>query len=116
MSSYEPVDVGVWRIYSGDYRAIEATIFSGDEPADLSRFTGWRAQWRPYSSSRASVDLTVDAERASQGIIVVSIPGELSGVDGQLRSGVFDVQASDEGVVRTFFRGTIVWEGGVTHG
>ena len=116
MSSSEPVDVGAWRIYGGDYRAIEATVYSGDAPADLSRFTGWRAQWRPYASSRESVDLVVDAERSSQGIIVVSIPGELSGVDGQLRSGVFDVQASDEGVVRTFFRGTIVWEGDVTHG
>ena len=116
MSSAEPVDVGVWQVYGGDYRAIEATIHSGDAPADLSRFTDWRAQWRRYASSRESVDLVVDAERASQGIIVVSIPGELSGVDGQLRSGVFDVQASDEGVVRTFFRGTIVWEGDVTHG
>ena len=116
MSFFEPVDVGVWRIYGGDYRAIEATIHSGDAPADLSRFTDWLAQWRPYASSRASVDLTVDAERASEGVIVVSIPGELSGVGGQLRSGVFDVQASDEGVVRTFFRGTIVWEGDVTHG
>lgn len=116
MSFSEPVDIGTWRIYGGDYRAIEATVYAGDAPADLSHFTDWRAQWRTYSSSRASVDLTVDAERASEGIVVVAIPGELSGVDGQLRSGVFDVQASDEGVVRTFFRGTIVWEGDVTHG
>ena len=116
MSFSEPVDIGTWRIYGGDYRAIEATVYAGDAPADLSHFTDWRAQWRTYASSRSSVDLTVDAERASEGIVVVSIPGELSGVDGQLRSGVFDVQASDEGVVRTFFRGTIVWEGDVTHG
>lgn len=116
MSFSEPVDIGTWRIYGGDYRAIVATIYAGDAPADLSHFTDWRAQWRTYSSSRASVDLTVDAERASEGIVVVSIPGELSGVGGQLRSGIFDVQAYDEGVVRTFFRGTIVWEGDVTHG
>ena len=116
MSFSEPVDIGTWRIYGGDYRAIEATVYAGDAPADLSHFTDWRAQWRPYSSSRQVIDLVVDAERASHGIIVVSVPGELSGVDGQLRSGVFDVQASDEGVVRTFFRGSIVWEGDVTHG
>ena len=116
MSFSEPINVGAWRIYGGDYRAIEATIHSGDAPADLSRFTDWRAQWRPYPSSRMSVDLVVDAERASEGIVVVAIPGELSGVDGHLRSGVFDVQASDQGVVRTFFRGTIVWKGDVTHG
>ena len=116
MSFSEPVDIGAWRIYGGDYRALEATVYAGEAHADLSRFTDWRAQWRPYASSRVSVDLMVDAERASEGIIVVSIPGELSGVGGQLRSGVFDVQASDEGVVRTFFRGTIVWEGDVTHG
>ena len=52
----EPAVLGVpWHIYAGDYRALEATIFSGDAPADLSRFTDWRAQWRRSASSRESV-------------------------------------------------------------
>ena len=27
MAFSEPVDIGAWRIYSGDYRAIEATVY-----------------------------------------------------------------------------------------
>ena len=111
-----PVMRDSWYVYAGDYAALEITLFSGDYPADLSAYSQWRASWRTSWDSADSVELDVDTSRIGSGVIVVGIPGEKSSVDtGVIRTGVWDLQAIDNGqTVRTFLYGRVLWIGDVT--
>lgn len=114
-TSATPVTVPDWRVYAGDTTTRTITLTdTGGAPVDLAGWEEWRACWRPYPSSRTMVDLPVDASRASEGVVVVSVPTEASAVGGGLRSGVWDLQARRGEVVRTWVRGRIIWEEDVT--
>ena len=109
-----PVMLNPWNVYAGDYCALEIFLKTGDSPTDISGYTNFRSQWRKSWSDTVSVDLEVSLERDASSV-VIAIPGELSAVDGGVvRSGVWDLQAENDGVVRTFVRGKVFWRGDVT--
>ena len=109
-----PVMLEAWNVYAGDYCALEIFLKTGDSPTDISGYTNFRSQWRKSWSDVDPVELDVSVDEDTSSI-VIAIPGELSAVNGGLiRSGVWDLQAENDGVTRTFVRGKVFWRGDVT--
>lgn len=100
-------------IYAGDDIVFPTyTFLSGEDPLDLSTWTDWAAQWRPTLTSDTVLDLDVDTSELATGIVTVSVDAETTRTMGQ--SGVWDLQATLSGDVRTWLRGRTIWMNDVT--
>jgi hypothetical protein len=90
-------DSALWPVY---------TLKTPDNaPRDLAAegWTGWSAQWRATEDAANAVQLTVDASRANEGIILLAAsPAQTATMGGP---GVFDVQSERNGEVKTWLRG-----------
>mgnify|MGYP001061662339 CR=1 FL=1 len=111
-----PANVAPISAYAGDAltQTFRLTRDGAAIDLDAANWTDWRAQYRTSVFSPEALDFTVDATLASEGKITVELPAsqteELQG------SGVYDLQASQGEVVRTWLKGTIEWTKGVTRG
>ncbi|MCI7305507.1 MULTISPECIES: hypothetical protein [Trueperella] len=110
-----------WEVYAGDDATLTLEYKTDDTPLDLSAWGNWRATWRPtlpggsVDETAQPVALTVDASKAKQGLVAVTIPAGLSAVDGgKVREGAWDLQATNAGGVRTWARGIVRWMGDIT--
>jgi len=103
-------------IYNGDDWSFSC-VFKNKEtqlPINLvtDGWSSWKSQWRPYAKADEFFELTVDSSRANLGKIVVHIPASIT---SQIVSkGVFDIEAKQNGIVRTWLRGDIEFEMDVT--
>lgn len=110
-----PVVPSPWELYAGDPAALSVRLIVDGEPADLSEYEGWRAQWRTMPGATDAVDLVVDADAVADGVLVVHVAGaDTDAVTGRVRSGVWDLQAVLGGDSRTFVRGSTTWRKDVT--
>ncbi len=116
-----PPALPIWDVYAGDDQTLSLAITHDGHSADLGAWTGWRATFRPTLPGATTIDenaqpvpLGVDESGKSGGLIVITIPASLCAVGGQIRDGVWDVQASNAGRVKTWARGQIRWMGDVT--
>ena len=110
-----PVVPSPWELYAGDPAALSVRLIVGGQPADLSEYEGWRAQWRTMPGATDAVDLVVDADAVADGVLAVHVAGEdTDAVTGRVRSGVWDLQATLGGDSRTFVRGSTTWRKDVT--
>ncbi|WP_188043658.1 hypothetical protein [Changpingibacter yushuensis] len=103
-------------IYAGDYASF-GIVFKREDgtPADMSRFTHWRAQWRRSPGAKGAVNLDLDTSNTIDGKITLIFWGDKTAVDGgEIRSGVFDIQAEDQATIRTLLKGSISWKGDTT--
>jgi len=103
-------------IYKGDDWAFSCVFTSKTTGLPLNLvtdgWTSWASQWRPYAKSETFFQLTIDSSQANVGRIIVHIP---SSITSQITSkGVFDIEAIQNGVVRTWVRGDIAFEMDVT--
>lgn len=103
-------------IYSGD-AWIFSCLFTRDEdglPIDLVQegWSGWKAQWRPYSKSSVYIDLIIDQTQASNGRITLTMLEEdTASIE---TNGVFDLEAVQSGLTRTWIRGDVPFKKDVT--
>ena len=95
-------------IYAGDTVTFNPVRFlDGVTPQDLSTWGSWVAHWRPALDSSVVIVLAVDASESNIGIIRVSAtPAQTTEMAA---SGVWDLQATRDGVVRTWLRGRTNW-------
>lgn len=100
-------------IYAGDPALFYGSIqmVTDDVPDDLSAWSDWRATWAAAPGSPHVVPLTVDASQKSVGLIIVSASAVATRqmqtfrrhmIDGL---GVWDLQAMNGAVPRTWIRG-----------
>jgi len=111
-----PTDVGSLDVYAGDTFTQTFTLTSDSSPIDLvdAGWTGWSAQYRKTASAATAVDFTVDDSSAASGQITISLtPAQTAALKD---NGVFDLQATQGGVVRTWLTGSISWLRDVTRG
>lgn len=99
------------RVYRGD--TLVSPVFTvkhpDGSPMDLSSWTNWKAAIR---TSCRVVPLVVDTSGIAQGRIFFTIsPSETRTIDAD---GVWDIQASNGGTVRTWLRGKTKVENDVT--
>lgn len=101
-------------VYEGD-TLVAGFVFSDRDgvPLNLSTWSQWAAQWRPTEDSDESVAFTVDTSQLATGRVGISLSG--SQTDG-LRNGVWDVQATRSGEIRTWVRGRVTVKKDVTRG
>lgn len=103
-------------IYSGDAWLFTCVFTRPDAllPIDLPEegWSNWRAQWRPYAKSSTYIDLIVDETQAANGRITLSMSQEdTASID---TNGVFDLEAVQEGLIRTWVRGDVLFKKDVT--
>lgn len=99
-----PVTVPDWAIYGGDtfsqtYQIKDSTT---GNPINLSAWGSWVATWRPYQGADV-VTLTVTTSNLSTGFFTITASDtQTRFMDGP---GMWDVQATNSSVVRTWLRG-----------
>jgi len=109
-----PTEVPKLNFYAGDtFIFPDYTIQPGGVVTDFSAYT-WKAQWRPTAESATVVELTVNAAAANIGKFGISATAEQSAT--MAGSGVWDLQASLSGVVKTWLRGSTMGYEDVTRG
>lgn len=111
-----PVGVPTLEIYRGDSFSQSYVLkdaVTGD-PRDLSAegWSGWIAQWRPFVDSDETVDFTVDVSDVAEGRVGIALSAAQT---AGLRRGVWDLQASQGSVVRTWLSGNVDFVKDVTH-
>jgi hypothetical protein len=98
--------------YRGDTLSLEFTFEDEAGVALALPTTGWAAQIRTLPDSAVAVeDFTVDASGAAAGVVVASLTGAQTAT---LSGGVWDLEQTTSGVVRTYLRGSVTFEGDVT--
>lgn len=100
----EPVKVPVIRIYSGDTTDFRGYRFKDGTGAviNLAQWT-FTAVWRRTPQTPAFLILTVDATQAASGLIRVTASPAIT---AQIKArGVWDLQATFNGVVKTLVYG-----------
>jgi hypothetical protein len=104
-----------WRVYAGDDNTLTVTITDTDgQPVDLSAATV-TAAWRALDTTPAQVPLTVDTTRAADGVLTITATADDTAVEaGTIRSGLFDIQAVQNGTTTTILRGPVTWEADIT--
>ena len=110
-----PPEVPAVPVYAGDTCVFPSYTFQeGTAPIDLTAagWTDWAASWRWKATEQESIILTVDASRASSGIIDISASADVTRAMGA--AGVWDLQATRPGEVRTFLRGSTTYLQDVT--
>lgn len=105
-----PVSVPSVCAYAGDTLVFPTYSFeTAGIPTDLSAWDSWAAQWRPNSDSDEAMVLTVVKTASS---FAITATAEQTRAMGE--SGVWDLQATDGSVVKTFIRGETVYQMDVT--
>lgn len=101
-------------VYAGDDITFPRFRFlDGDAvPVDVSSWV-WEAMWRSFPGSRTSIDLTVDLTDAVDGIVWVRAAAETTRA---MRSGVWDLQETHDGITTTLIAGEVLWTEDVTRG
>ena len=94
-------DLGVYR---GDSFSQTFIFKKGELPEDLTGWS-WVAQTRTSEDATTAIPFTVDASAAAEGKITVSLAAT---VTATLPAGVWDLQGTKAGVVRTFVRGAVM--------
>ena len=110
-----PTNVGTLSVYAGDTFSQTFTFKEDDEAIDLveAGWSAWTAQYRKNANSTTAVSFTVDASVAVNGQITISLSAAQT---ANLDSGVFDLQATQGSLVRTWLTGGISWFKDVTRG
>jgi hypothetical protein len=108
-----PTNVGTLNVYAGDTFSQTFTFKEDDEAINLATagWSNWVAQYRKTAHSTTSVSFTVNASAAANGQITISLSPSQTAA---LESGVFDLQATQGQLVRTWVAGTIVLTKDVT--
>lgn len=113
-----PVTVPNITIYAGDDTLWPVYVLKSDVDTpinlEVAGWSDWAAQWRPREDSTEAVDLVVDDTRADEGIIQISATSEQTQAMGV--AGVWDLQAVNDGKVKTWLRGKTKYTKDVTRG
>jgi hypothetical protein len=115
MTGY-PSHIGALVVYGGDTFTQTFNFLEDGAPIALTAkgWGSWKAQYRTSPSASLAVDFVVDDSQANSGAITISLSAEDT---ANIRSkGVFDLQASQSGTVRTWIRGELSWTQDVTRG
>jgi hypothetical protein len=107
----EVTDAGQFALKAGDDFAVQFTFKVDGVPQDMSAWT-FASEWRSGESSDNAVPFAVDQSTASQGVVILSLTPDQTRAMGH--GGVFDLQGTDGGQVRTFLTGSTVWSLDVT--
>jgi hypothetical protein len=100
-------------VYAGDSTSFYTYTFTTVGAAnDLSGWA-WLCQWRANPQANASIALDVDSSKASTGIISISASPAATTAMGQ--AGVWDLQGTLGGVVKTWLVGVTTYTNDVTH-
>jgi len=97
-----PANAAIANIYAGDTLTMPFTLSDTNGPLNLSGWT-WRAMWRPKAASDTVIELAVDATTANVGHLVISATPEQTQL--MVGNGVWDLEGTLAGSVRTFLRG-----------
>ena len=110
-----PTNVGTLSVYAGDTFSQTFTFKEDDEAINLvtAGWTSWTAQYRRNPDSTTAVSFAVDTTDAATGEITISLTATQTGT---LEAGVFDLQATQGSVVRTWVRGGLNVTRDVTRG
>ena len=110
-----PTNVGTLSVYAGDTFSQTFTFKEDDTAIDLPTqgWASWTAQYRRNESSTTAVSFSVDDSSADSGQITITLSAAQTAT---LESGVFDLQATQGSVVRTWVRGGLSVSEDVTRG
>jgi len=111
-----PATISTINAYAGDTFS-QTFRFTNDGSAidlDTAGWTNWAAQYRASAFATTGLDFAVDASDASNGNITMVLSATQT--EDLVGSGVFDLQAENGEVVRTWLKGSISWTKGVTRG
>jgi hypothetical protein len=112
-----PVTVPAVAVYAGDTVDWPTLTFldGNGNPRDLvaEGWTNWEAQWRTTVTSGSSIELIVDVSEANAGII--NIQASATQTRSMGNAGVWDLQAINGAVVRTWAVGKTTYTQDVTH-
>lgn len=110
-----PTNVGTLSVYAGDTFSQTFTFKEDDVAIDLvdAGWGSWTAQYRKNASSTTAVSFAVDASSAASGQITITLSAAQTAT---LESGVFDLQATQGSVVRTWVAGGLNVRKDVTRG
>lgn len=95
-----PVKVPDWKLYRGDYSELRFE-FEGEDsvPIPLDDWNNWSAAWLPSRGELRQLEVTAEGNA-----VTVAFPSEVTqGVE--TINGSWDVQAENNGRVRTWLRG-----------
>lgn len=111
-----PIKVPTLKLYRGD-SFFQSFVFKNASTGvvrDLvsEGWSDWTAQWRPNIDSNNYVNFTVDALQANVGLISIELTPEQTTA---LRNGVWDLQAIQNGIVKTWLAGKLELTKDVTH-
>jgi hypothetical protein len=109
-----PVEIPALPIYRGDTFSQTFVIKVAGEILDLvaDGWTDWVSSWRPFPDADEVIVLVVDDSLANVSSLTVSASASDTRLMG--RAGVWDLQASRGVEVRTWLRGSTLWERDVT--
>lgn len=107
-----PPQVPTVVVYRGDTTTWPSYIFRDDDGAliNLSAYS-WAGQWRSSTDAATSVSLAVDVSQAASGQITLSATAAQT---ADMSNGVWDLQSTLAGAVRTWIRGQVLVEKDVT--
>lgn len=110
-----PTNVGTLSVYAGDTFSQTFTFKEDDVAIDLvdAGWDSWTAQYRKNASSTTAVSFAVDTSSAASGQITITLSAAQTAT---LESGVFDLQATQGSVVRTWVAGGLNVRKDVTRG
>lgn len=110
-----PTNVGTLSVYAGDTFSQTFTFKEDDVAIDLvdAGWGSWTAQYRKNASSTTAVSFAVDTSSAASGQITITLSAAQTAT---LESGVFDLQATQGSVVRTWVAGGLNVRKDVTRG
>jgi hypothetical protein len=99
-----PTNVGTLSVYAGDTFSQTFTFKEDGSAIDLvdAGWSAWTAQYRKNASSTTAVSFAVDTSAAASGQITISLSATQT---ANLESGVFDLQATQGSLVRTWIAG-----------
>lgn len=108
-----PVVVPDWDVYGGDTfsQTYQITDSTTGLPVNLSAWGSWLATWRPYQGSEV-ISLFMSTSNLATGFFtVIASSSQTRLMDGP---GLWDVQATNSGVIRTWVRGKSLFTAEVT--
>ena len=98
--------------YQGDTLQLTFNFTDANDVPVVLPTTGWRAQIRQTAASETILaSFTIDSTDAATGVLVLTLAAAAS---ESLTGGIWDLESSDGGVVRTYLRGTVRFEVDVT--
>jgi hypothetical protein len=102
-------DIGGLPVYAGDSFSQTFEFLDDGEAIDLvvEGWSNWIAQYRKTPKSVDFVEFVVDDSAADEGVITISLTPQQARELGD--SGVFDLQATQNGTIRTWLKGSIDW-------